>query len=455
VLALTETEPTQTAQRQHVLGRLVYSQSRGARLLRAAVVILAFVLALYGLKLPLGSLLPPLVYRKDFLQEYTLARAIADGFDPYLPTHVLAERYSDSLPLLVFPHPTPHPPTLGMLLLPLALLEYSTAAAVWLGLEIVCLVVSIYLLGRAAGARLSIWATLGIATVLLAWHPVWVELASGQVMVLMLALLAGAWLALRSGRPGLGGALVGLAILIKPVVLPLLLLFLLRRDWRALLGATAVICGGYLVAGYVVGPNKVGSYLTRVLPLVNSTYRGHALNLSISSLGWRVFHGTGSHILPGIVAPPLIESAPAALVTSIGLPCLLLLGACLAVRNQCSLDVSFGVMVGVSVLTVPISWDHYLVLAAIPAAQVIRWLACHHLPSRETNLALIVAVLLIPSWSRLPAVLGVPAEVVGGEITHSFALALLPMLSAVGVGALAWLVAWLGPVEGSTAERRA
>ena len=52
-------------------------------------------------------------------------------------------------------------------------------------------------------------------------------MAWGQLQLPMLALLAGAWVALRSGRSALGGALVGLAILLKPFPLPLLLLFVL------------------------------------------------------------------------------------------------------------------------------------------------------------------------------------------------------------------------------------
>jgi len=131
-----------------------------------------------------------------------------------------------------------------------------------------------------------------------------------------------------------------------------------------------------------------------------------------------------------------------------------LLVACLAVRKQRNLDVSLGVMISASILTVPISWSHYLVLAVIPAAQVIRWLAGHHLPSRETNLALLVTMLLIIDWGRLATFLAGPGPVVEGGIAVSFALALLTWMPAVAVGALAWLLVWLGPVDNGVDARR-
>jgi uncharacterized membrane protein YhdT len=134
----------------------------------------------------------------------------------------------------------------------------------------------------------------------------------------------------------------------------------------------------------------------------------------------------------------------------VGLPVLLLLVASWVVRRQRSLDVSLGVMIAVSILMGPISWPHYVVLAAIPAALVIRWLVHHCLPSRETNWALIVTMLLVVDWQMVARILaGVLPGVVGGNAVKS-ALALLPLMTAVAVGALTWLVAWLGPVDTHT-----
>ncbi|MBC7261484.1 MAG: DUF2029 domain-containing protein, partial [Chloroflexi bacterium] len=267
---------------------------------------LGIVLGVAQLKLAIESLFPAWIARKDFLQEYILARAMVDRVDPYLPIAELAAHYLGNLPQQVFPHPTPHPPPVGLLLAPLALFDYPTAAAIWLGVELLCLVAAVYLVGHVLDVRLSMLATFGIAALLLLWHPFPLELAYGQLMVPMLAVLAGNWLALRKGHSLLGGALIGLALLFKPVPWPVLLLFVLWKDWHALVGAVLVILVGYVAAGLVVGLDTLLRYFTMVLPLVNQCYRAHAWNISLSSIGWRFFDGTGSPVLQGLVAPPVI-----------------------------------------------------------------------------------------------------------------------------------------------------
>lgn len=442
--ALNSAAYAQTAQRQHVLGRLLYSQSKAARRFRWFVALLAIGIGIVRLRVPVASLSGEFLYRKDILQGYVLAKAIRDGADPYLPTPQLVARYLGGIAYTELPHPTPHPPTLGLLLMPLSLLDYPAAAVVWLGLELGCLVASVYLLGRALGTRLSMGATLGIAAVLLIWYPIWAEMAWGQLQLPMLALLSGAWVALRSGRPALGGALVGLAILFKPLPLPLLLLLVLRRDWRALATALFVVSAGYLTAVLAVGLNTVRAYFTVVLPSVTSIYRAAWGNISIASLGWRVFDGTETTTTGYAVAPPLIKLPIAAQVAAIALPSLLLLTACVVVCKQRNLDASLGIMVCVSIVAMPISWPHYLVLAAIPGAQVMHWLLCHRLPHRETNVAIIVLLLLEINWNMVGTALAKVSCTASGSNTLPFALAQIPTITTIAVGALVWLLVWLG-----------
>jgi alpha-1,2-mannosyltransferase len=297
--------PTRPTSRQHVLGRLIYSHSAAAVSARRVVAVLGVVLGLAHLKIPLGSLLPEYIYSRDVLQGYVLAKAILDGADPYLPMPQLVARYVGGIAYAELPHATPHPPMLGLLLAPLSLLDYPTAAAVWIGLELTCLIASVYLPGRALDTHLSMRVTLGIAAVLLMWYPMWVEMFWGQLQLPMLALLSGAWVALRSGRSALGGALVGLAILLKPIPLPLLLLFVLWKDWHALAAALFGVSAGYLTASFVVGLDKIETYFTVVLLSVTSIYRASWGNVSISSLGWRLFDGTQATTTTGYaLAPP-------------------------------------------------------------------------------------------------------------------------------------------------------
>ncbi|MGC8787563.1 MAG: glycosyltransferase family 87 protein [Anaerolineae bacterium] len=442
---LMVTKRPHPVQRQHVLARLLYSHSSAARWMRRIATGLGIVLGVAQLKLAIESLFPAWIARKDFLQEYILAKAMVDRVDPYLPIAELASRYLGSLPQQVFPHPTPHPPPVGLLLAPLALFDYPTAAAIWLGVELLCLVAAVYLVSCALDARFSVLATFVIGAFLLLWHPFWQELLWGQLQVPMLVVLAGSWLALRKGHSLLGGAFTGLALLLKPVPWPVLLLFVMWKDWHALAGAVLVILVGYVAAGLLVGLDTLLRYFTTVLPWVTQFYREYLGNISLSSIGWRLFAGSA---VEGLIAPPVIHCTAAASIVAVLLPCLVLLVACAALWKRCSLEASLGIMICVSILISPISWRHYLVLVFIPAAQVVHWLVRHQWPARETNWALIVAGLLFVDWGMLVTVISGRIPIVEGEIKIPLGLALVTLMPAVAVGALACLVASLSRDKG-------
>jgi hypothetical protein len=86
-------------------------------LVRALLLAVAAFLALGGLAHIAQRLLPEEIHYKDVLPMSLLARAVATGTDPLLPLPALAERFASHLPPPAFKHPTPHPPTLGLLLL--------------------------------------------------------------------------------------------------------------------------------------------------------------------------------------------------------------------------------------------------------------------------------------------------------------------------------------------------
>lgn len=434
--------PMQVGSRRHALGDLIWSQTRAARLLRRAAVLLAFLLGLGTLRLPINSLLAPFVYQKDFLQEYLLARAIAERVDPYLPIPALAGRFLGPLQVLLFPHPTPHPPTAGLIVLPIAFLDYPSAAAVWVIVEATCLVASVHLLGRIGGVRMGIPATLITAGIALLWFAFTMDIVLGQLMLPLLLLLAGAHCALASGRSCVGSTFIGLGLLLKPVAWPLLLVFVVRGEWRALASAISTALIGYAIAAWAIGFGAVAAYLTQVLPAVTRFYQDNLGNVSAWTLGWRVFGGTSSGLFPPISAPPLVHSAEAAAAVSTALPVFILLASLIAIRRQKDVARSLGLMICVSILVSPISWNHYLALAAIPAVQVGSWLIRHNLPPRETNAALLVAVLLLmgSEWTKVAIAIAGQPVAFEGTVPIPFAPALLTLMPAVAVVALAFLL---------------
>src|SRR5438477_4059457 len=94
------------------------------------------------------------IYKDDFVQDYLLARAILDGRDPYAVAGVeLATRYLPESAPYTIRHVSLHPPAAALVSLPFGLLSYRAARAVWLGLELVLIVVLARALPEGAPSR--------------------------------------------------------------------------------------------------------------------------------------------------------------------------------------------------------------------------------------------------------------------------------------------------------------
>jgi alpha-1,2-mannosyltransferase len=339
-----------------------------SRLRRGAPVVFVLLASLFTLGVPAQSLLPPMVYQKDFSQEYLLARAVLAHISPYKPLPELASELMVPWPIPIFSHPTPHPPPVLLLTLPLGLLKYEEACAAWLAFEIACLGASAHLLTTAWGSRSGVIKATIIALMMVPFLHFWEELAVGQLMIPMLLLLVGSWRSLRSRHELAGGALLGLAVALKLIAWPMIILLVFLRRWRAVLaaGAAAITANG--IAALLIGPNEVFRYYTTVSKMILPLYQAHERNIALASIGWRLFEGTGSPILYGVQAAPLTFQPQLAQPVSLSLMLLwLIVGLILALYVR-SFDTAFAVMICVSVLVSPLAWSHYLVLLAIPFA---------------------------------------------------------------------------------------
>ena len=148
--------------------------------------------------------------------------------------------------------PNLNPPLLAVLLIPLAWLDALSAYHAFALLTVVLIVGSVIAVAEHTRTRVG-WAMVAVAA-LLASSPMHGTLALGQIYGLLTAALTLAWLAERQGRTVIAGMAVGLAIAVKPSLLPLLAWPVLRRRWRMLsttLVASAAGTGlGAVAAGW-------------------------------------------------------------------------------------------------------------------------------------------------------------------------------------------------------------
>jgi hypothetical protein len=146
--------------------------------------------------------------------------------------------------------------------------DFRTASWLWAGLGAAVLAVAIWTVARWEGiaSRMDRAMLVGAA---FAAAPVTSELILGNVHLLILGLLAGAWLAIRRGTPRgdvAAGALVGVAALIKVFPGLIVLWFLMTRRFRA---AGVAVLTMALLAGATLPVVELQAWLDYPTVLLN------------------------------------------------------------------------------------------------------------------------------------------------------------------------------------------
>jgi len=179
---------------------------------------------------------------------YFPAHAVADGVNPYDTTTGVSDRYMQRYPVLdTLPV---YSPLVMLIFSPLAMLPVNAAMVTFAILNLaLCLWLARMTL-RSVGRRASFAGVLGLSTLLLASQPGRGFFFAGQLSLPLALSTAGAlWAADR--RPWTGSALVAFSTFKPTFGLPLGLLLLARRDWRAGVGGLAL--GGALgLAGMLI-----------------------------------------------------------------------------------------------------------------------------------------------------------------------------------------------------------
>jgi hypothetical protein len=171
-----------------------------------------------------------------------------------------------------------YPPTFILILLPLALLPYLLALAVWLFLT---LVGYLAIVRRIAPHPLTLWLTL-------AFPGTFLNVLNGQNAFLSSIFLGGGLILLES-HPWLAGLLLGL-LSYKPhlaFLIPLALLAgkLWQALWGALLSATMVILASLVVLGKNVWPAFLKSVLASIEALSAGTIPWEKMSSLYAGIG--------------------------------------------------------------------------------------------------------------------------------------------------------------------------
>ena len=368
------------------------------------------------------SLRPPRELILDFFQEWASARNAMAGLPVYSPQSVALEKhlgYRLSGDETFWLEWNAHPPTSVLLIMPLAVLDYPEAFLTWNLISLALLTASLWLIVRELQLPFSPWWLLPLVTALLAANPFRQQVNQGQLNLVLLALLTGAWSAHRRGDSSRAGALLGAATAIKLFPGFLFLYFAARRDGKCLAAGAASFA---LLTGltlWVLSPAAYRDYVEVVLPQV-VVFRDWWANVSLWGFWHKLFDGSSGHVVPSAHLPLVAKwgSIVSALIVA-GL----VAWTSRRARTPSERDAAFSLAIVGMLLASPIAWDHYFLLLLIPLA--VFW---RQLPEggawRWSLLAMLVLLSLNPKlvWDRTIAG---PGELQGGVAQPIHAITVL------------------------------
>lgn len=301
-----------------------------------------------------------------------------------------------------------YPPFVALVLAPLAATGYGTAYLLWFLLNCALLAGVLVALRRYLNLRRS--GALLLAAAGASFFPVFATLAQGQISIVLLAVIAASFLALRSGREVLSGGLLAIALIKPPYVIPFLFLLLVQRRWRALAGFSAVAAALALVPMAFLGTaiNQQYIHLLRVATGWHTTSGGFSPRANQDFAGF-------FHLL---LAPSLATALQG--LCSVGA----LATVFVVARRRSAVEIPFAIATVAALLVNPHVLIHDLSLLLIPAAIALR-----HSPTGAKALPALLTGGYLAILAGVPLSTAIPVQLPVLAMT-----ALLLWLVRTGVG---------------------
>jgi glycosyl transferase family 87 len=290
----------------------------------------------------------------DFAAYFGAGVDVLAGRSPYEPFQIAGAYSPQSGGLFIYP------PAFAAVMAPLAAAFDDYRVATWLWSAIGAAILAVVVL--AVSRREALMERRDQGLVLLAafaFAPVIGELVMGNVHLLILGLLAAAWIAVQRGTDRgeiVAGGLIGIATLIKIFPGVLILWLLLTGRVRGAIAALIAMVALAVVSLPVVG---LEAWLQYPAVLFNLGAPDNTRDILAPTV-WL------STVMPPLLARLVVTGA--------------CLGAVVWTTLRRSERVSFGVAVAASILIAPAVYQHYLALFVLPMLLAVRsvplaWLA--------------------------------------------------------------------------------
>lgn len=333
----------------------------------------------------------------DFGSFRASGRAAIEGLNPY---GIYAETFR--IPGTDIIHPNLNPPASLLLFAPLSLLDSHLSARFiwWSGLLAYAAIVAV-----ALRRQPETNAILPMAAWALALPAFWDGLRLGQVYLLMLVLVAGAWHMLEHRREIAAGLLIGIFVALKPIFLFWPGLLFLAGHKRAAVWTGFWFMAVSLLPVLVFGPAVYGQWLDLIMSEAGNR-KGVFPNASLMAIGYRA----GSPFLAMLLA----------VITLIWMTMQIL-------RNRIGTAEASAIGIALGIVLSPVAWFHYLIFL-LPAMLTRRW------SGRILAVAVFMLVPIAPLYmvyEYLPAQMPALAEPIRATLGSVFSWTALLLLSGL------------------------
>jgi alpha-1,2-mannosyltransferase len=206
-----------------------------------------------------------------------------------------------------------------------------------------------------------------ILAFLLVYYPIASQIAQGQLNIVLLALIVLAWGADRNSRPVLAGIAIGTAAAIKLFPAFAVLIFLMQRNWRAIIASGFAFLVWNGLALVVFGWVTFESYIRDVIPSL-VRFQSSWENFSLTGLWVRGFDPHPTQQIEPWVASPL--AAKTGIWLSRLIVVLLVARSAWRAKIRCERDRVWAAAILGMLLLTPVTWSHSLTLLLLPLAIV-------------------------------------------------------------------------------------
>lgn len=200
----------------------------------------------------------------DFANYYTASRLLAEGTS-LSPAYRSFPWFQEQIDRVGIHHQVggliPHPPTVGLVMLPLVRFDPLDAKRIWIEINAALLLFNIFLLARISRLRPLITALLFLAT----GYGLINNFTLGQLYLLLQTSILLAIFFYQVNRPILAGLALGLLIPIKYFGALFLLYFFWKRQWKLVGSALSASVAVFLTVA-VLDPGAVATFVLDALP---------------------------------------------------------------------------------------------------------------------------------------------------------------------------------------------